>query len=385
MKEKIMLIVPMLHQGGFERVCVTTARLLAPYYAVTVIVFNSADIAYDVTGLHIMDIGIGVKKSKLAKLFNIFRRTLKVRKLKKEMRPVVAYSFGPTANMVNAFSKTKSTKVWLGLRNYTDVEEKLKIRLFVRLADLIICCSKSIEEELRRKFHYDKTIMLYNLYDVDAIRKEAEAKVPKLPWDDDNGTYLVSMGRDADQKGFWHMLKVFARVREKVPGVRLIILGAGSFDTYRKLAGELGITDDVHFAGMQTEPYSYLKKGSIYLLTSLNEGFPNALVEGMALGLAAVSVDCKTGPAEILLQECRHAEEDAIWGEYGVLLPAMSAEKDLNAVHITKEEEKMAEAVIELLSDRKLLEGYQNAAGERAKIFTYDNYREQMLSLLSKV
>ncbi len=383
MKKKLMLLVPMLHQGGFERVCVTTARLLAPYYDVTIVVFNSANIAYDVTGLHILDIGMGVKKGKLAKLLNIVKRTLKVKKIKKEMQPEVAYSFGPTANMVNAFSKTKSTKVWLGLRNYTDIEEKVKIRLFVRLADLIICCSKSIEEELQKKFHYDKTTTLYNLYDVEAICREAEEKEPRLPWKDD-GIYLVSMGRDADQKGFWHMLKVFSKVREKIAGVRLIILGAGSFDTYRKLARELGIAEDVFFAGMQKEPYQYLKKGSVYLLTSSNEGFPNALVEGMALGLAAVSVDCKTGPAEILLSECRPAGETVIWGEYGVLLPAMSGEKDLEAAHITPGEEQMAEVIIKLLSHQELLEQYQKAARERAKIFTYESYIKQMLILLGQ-
>ena len=122
-----MLISPMLHQGGFERVCITTARLMEPYFDVTIVIFNSADIAYDVEGLHIIDLRMGAKKGKVKKIFNIIKRSLKVRALKKKMRPDIAYSFGPTANMVNAFSKTGREKVWLGLRNYTDVEETLKI------------------------------------------------------------------------------------------------------------------------------------------------------------------------------------------------------------------------------------------------------------------
>ena len=48
MKKKIMLIVPMLHQGGFERVCVATARLLEPFYEVYIVIFSSRDIAYDI-------------------------------------------------------------------------------------------------------------------------------------------------------------------------------------------------------------------------------------------------------------------------------------------------------------------------------------------------
>ncbi|MDE6203155.1 MAG: glycosyltransferase, partial [Lachnospiraceae bacterium] len=299
MKRKLMLISPMLHQGGFERVCVTTARLMEPYFDVTIVIFNSANIAYDVEGLNIIDIHMGVQKGKVKKILNIIRRSMKVRALKRKMKPHIAYSFGPSANMVNVFSKTGKEKVWLGLRNYTDVEERVKIRIFTRLADLMICCSKTIEKELESKFGFHKTATLYNLYDVSAIRKQAMAKEPDLPWGeyDSQGRKIrcmVSMGRDDDMKGFWHMIKVFYLIHEKRPEARLILMGAGSFAHYRKLAEEMGIAGAVFFAGMQREPYQYLKKGEIYLLTSLNEGFPNALVEGMALGLAPVSLNCMT-------------------------------------------------------------------------------------------
>lgn len=396
MKRKLMLISPMLHQGGFERVCVTTARLLEPYFDITIVIFDSANIAYDVEGLNIIDIEMGVQKGRMRKILNIMRRSQKVRKLKQQMRPEIVYSFGPSANMVNAFSKTGKEKVWLGLRNYTDVEETAKMRLFVKLADLMICCSKVIENEVNIKFGFNKTVTLYNLYDVNAIRKEAESKEPELPWkDDENGKarYLISMGRDDDMKGFWHMLKVFALVHEKVPEVRLILMGAGSFAYYKKLAAELGITDAIYFAGMQREPYKYLKKGEIYLLTSLNEGFPNALVEGMALGLAPVCTNCMTGPKEILLEDGdaslldkpgREGKIPVIYGEYGILVPVMSRERDLDASHISEEERNMADVVTELLTDREKLKRYQQAAKDRAQIFTYEKYVENFLELASR-
>lgn len=389
MKKKMMLIVPMLHQGGFERVCITTARLMEPYYDVSIVVFNSANIAYDVTGLDIIDIQMGVKKGKLKKILNIFKRSRKVKQLKKEMQPEIAYSFGPTANLVNAFSKTKETKVWLGLRNYTDVEETGKIRVFIRKADKIICCARRIERELRQKFGFEETTTIYNLYDVDAIRREAAEKEPELPSGTEDATWLVSMGRDDDMKGFWHMLKVFACVQEQIPETRLMILGAGNYNQYRQLAKDLKINHKVFFAGMQKEPYKYVKKGQIYLLTSQNEGFPNALVEGMSLGLAAVSVDCMTGPSEILLEkddttaferQKTEGEPQVIWGEYGVLLPAMEMEKNLRP-EITAEEREMAKVVTQLLSDKALLEKYQQAAVERAQIFTYENYIREILKL----
>ena len=390
MKKKLMLISPMLHQGGFERVCITTARLMEPYFDITIVIFNSANIAYDVEGLHIIDIQMGVKKGILRKLWNIVRRSAKVRQLKKHMKPDIVYSFGPTANMVNAFSKTGKEKVWLGLRNYTDVEERLKIKLFTRWADLMVCCSQTIEKVLEEQFHFHKTATLYNLYDVKAIQEKAKRQEPKLPWGemDEEGRKIrcmVSMGRDDDMKGFWHMLKVFFLVHEKMPQVRLILMGAGSFDYYRKLAEDLNITNAIYFAGMQREPYQYLKKGEIYLLTSLNEGFPNALVEGMSLGLAAVSTNCMTGPAEILLEDGNASllekQETVIYGKYGILVPVMSKERDLDAGHILAEERNMADIVLGLLEDDQKLEAYQNAALERAQCFTYEKYVEKFLKL----
>lgn len=401
-KKKLILMSPMLHQGGFERVCITTARLMEPYFDVTIVIFNSANIAYDVEGLKIIDLNLGVRKGKLGKLINIVKRSCKVRKLKKEMKPDIVYSFGPTANMVNAFSRTGKEKVWLGLRNYTDVEESFQIKLFVKLADLIICCSKEIEKELKNKFGFNKTAVLYNLYDVESIRREADAKEPELPWGekDNEGRmlrYLVSMGRDDDMKGFWHMVKIFYLVHEKIPESRLILMGAGTFTHYKKLAEELKITDVIHFAGMQREPYKYLKKGEIYLLTSQNEGFPNALVEGMSLGLAPVSVNCMTGPAEILAEDGdtaklreifvkqeKNGEESVIYGEYGILLPEMEKERNLNPDYISNEEKRMADVIVNLMQDEEKLKEYQKAAAKRAQIFTYGNYVEAFLKLAER-
>lgn len=398
-KRKLMLMSPMLHQGGFERVCITTARLLAPYFDIAIIIFDSSNIAYDVEGLNIIDIQMGVKKSKPGKLFNILRRTLKVRNLKKQMKPDIVYSFGPTANMINAFSKTGKEKVWLGLRNFTDVEDETKMKLFAKLADLIICCSRDIEKEVKAKFGCSNTTVLYNLYDVKSIQKKAQSKEPELPWGevDESGNQLrvlVSMGRDDDMKGFWHMIKAFSLIHEKIPESRLVLLGAGTFNNYKKLAKDLGISDAIHFAGMQKEPYKYLKKGEVYLLTSQNEGFPNALVEGMVLGLVPVSVNCLTGPAEILVEngDTHELEErfeklkkdnktPIVYGNYGIVVPQMQMERNLDPENISDEEKRLADVVTSLLADAEMLQKYRQAAEMRAGCFSYEMYRDAFLAL----
>lgn len=405
-KRKLMLISPMLHQGGFERVCVTTARLLQPYFDVTIVIFDSANIAYDVEGLSIIDIQMGVRKGKLQKILNIIRRSRKVRKLKKEMQPEIAYSFGPTANMVNAFSKTGKEKAWLGLRNYTDVEEETKMRLLVKKADLIVCCSRDIEKSVKIKYKFNNTAVLYNLYDADTIRKEAAASDPPLPFSEElkevgslqqepgQLRYLVSMGRDDPMKGFWHMIKAFKLVHDQIPEARLILMGAGTFQKYKTLAEQLKITDAIYFAGMRRDPYALLKYGEVYLLTSANEGFPNALVEAMTLSLAPVSTNCLTGPAEILVrngdtaslndqftEKQKEKETPVIYGDYGIVVPEMQKEENLDPADITEEERNLADTVIRLLQDEKLLQSYRQTAARRAGDFTYEKYLEQFLKL----
>lgn len=408
-KRKLMLISPMLHQGGFERVCVTTARLLQPYFDVTIVIFDSANIAYDVEGLSIIDIQMGVRKGKLQKILNIIRRSRKVRKLKKEMQPEIAYSFGPTANMVNAFSRTGKEKVWLGLRNYTDVEEETKMRLLVKKADLIVCCSRDIEKSVKIKYKFNNTAVLYNLYDADTIRKEAAASDPPLPFSEElkevgslqqepgQLRYLVSMGRDDPMKGFWHMIKAFKLVHDQIPEARLILMGAGTFQKYKTLAEQLKITDAIYFAGMRRDPYALLKYGEVYLLTSANEGFPNALVEAMTLSLAPVSTNCLTGPAEILVrngdtaslndqftEKQKEKETPVIYGDYGIVVPEMQKEENLDPADITEEERNLADTVIRLLQDEKLLQSYRQTAARRAGDFTYEKYLEQFLKLAGK-
>lgn len=397
-KRRLMLISPMLHQGGFERVCVTTARLMEEYFDVTIVIFDSADIAYDVDGLRIVDLQLGVQQGKVKKLLNIVKRSLKVRKLKKQLRPDISYSFGPTANMVNAFSKTRDTKVWLGIRSYMDVEEKVKMKLFTKFADLLVCCSKEIEKDINIKFGFNKTNVLYNPYDVKSIRKEAENGKAKLPWQekDEEGReikVLVSMGRDDEVKGFWHLLKSFALVLKEYPESRLLILGDGSFEKDKKLAEELKIADKVYFAGMQREPYKYLKEGMVYVLTSSREGFPNALVEGMSLGLAPVSTNCMTGPAEILTdagdcellnQKIEENKTGVIHGEYGILLSVMEKERCMEADVIEPGEKVLAEVLISLLRDEELLKRYRQSAVSRAGIFTYEGYIEQFLEMAAQ-
>uniref|UniRef100_UPI0025FFE410 glycosyltransferase n=1 Tax=Butyrivibrio sp. TaxID=28121 RepID=UPI0025FFE410 len=338
--KKLMLITPMLHQGGFERVCVTTARLMQKYYDVTVLIFSDKDINYDVTGLNIVNINLPSRKEKYAKVINLIKRVIKVKQLKKELGIDICYSFGSSANYVNALSKGKE-KVFTGLRCSTDMESPKQVKLFCSKADQVLSCSKEIMRQLSTEYNYDKSSYIYNPLDVETINKQATEKIDDLPFglkdrrkDSDDIKLIVSVGRQDYIKGFWHLIKAFSIIAKDNDKARLMILGTGDWSQYQKLAEDLGVKDKVAFMGIKKNPFPYVAASDMYVLSSNHEGFPNALLEAMALGKPCIAADCKTGPREIVLSEDEYnallkirpdgsSTDKAIEGEYGILVPDM--------------------------------------------------------------
>lgn len=357
--KKMMLIVPALHQGGFEKVCVATARLLEPYFQIQIVIFDSREIAYDIRGLTVIDLHLASRPGKAAKLWNVMKRAYKIHQLKKKEGTDIAYSFGPTANIANIVSLGKAKK-WLGIRSYMDMDNPGQIKWFCKKADRVICCAERICRETAEKYGCKKAVTLHNPFDLKEIEMLAEQGEASLPWEE--GRILVSMGREDTVKGFWHLLKSFALVHEALPDTKLMIIGQGEYAQYKELAAGLGIEDVVCFTGLKKNPYPYLKRSSLYVLTSYNEGFPNALVEAMALGVPAVATDCMTGPREILAEK------------YGILVPNMSPDVDFSPQNITEEERMLAEKIIALLKDEEQMTHYREMARTRAGDYTTESY-----------
>lgn len=361
--KKILLIVPALHQGGFEKVCVATARLLQPYFQVQIAIFDSRDIAYDIKGIPVADLRLPSRPGKAGKVLNVIKRGLKLKVLMKKEHIDIAYSFGPTANFANIASGGKTEK-WLGLRSYMDMGNSKQIRLFCKCADRVICCSDTICREVRDRYRCDKAVTLNNPFDIQEVHALSEREEAKLPWS--KGRILVSMGREDAVKGYWHLLKSFSLVHKELPDTKLMIIGQGEFQAYKELARKLGIDDVVCFTGLKKNPYPYLKKGSLYVLTSYYEGFPNAMVEAMAMGLPVIATDCMTGPREIL--------ED----RYGILIPNMSQKEDFDPQNITAQEQNLAQEIVALLEDGDKMRHYREMALKRAGEYTAESYIERI-------
>lgn len=415
--KKLLLMVPMLHQGGFERVCVQTARLLQGTFDVTILIFSDKDINYDVTGLHIINIDVPSVSGKAGKLRNVLKRVRRVRALKKQNRYDISYSFGSSANLINVFTRT-TEKVVTGLRCQTDLEEPRQVRLFCKRSDRVLSCSKEIVDELEQDFGYKRSTYIYNPLAVEEINERAEEKISDFPFPcgDEDLKVICSLGRDDRIKGFWHLVKAFSLVHERLPQARLMILGAGRFDGCRELAEKLGVGDVTAFPGVRKNPFPYAAKCDLFLLPSNREGFPNALLEGMALGRPVIAADCETGPREILLSDVQYqmlskgkltAEEEEgagargaragasseghrsvkgiVRGAYGFLVPDMDDHEDYDAANITEDDRILAKAMLQMLEDEELQRHYGEAAKERALTYTPDRYRQALTDTLTDI
>jgi glycosyltransferase involved in cell wall biosynthesis len=162
--------------------------------------------------------------------------------------------------------------------------------------------------------------VIANPIDLDRIRAlAAEPLDPSVRWPE--GPVLVHVGRLSHAKDHETLLRAFATLRARRPAT-LFLVGDGEDELrVRALAASLRLGDAVQFVGFTRNPYQYLARATISVLTSRFEGLPNALLEAMALGIPIVSTACEYGPIELLSG-----------GDAGVLVPVGDADAVANAI-----------------------------------------------------
>jgi glycosyltransferase involved in cell wall biosynthesis len=160
---------------------------------------------------------------------------------------------------------------------------------------------------------------------------------------------VLAAGRLRHQKGFDLLIDAYAGVVRERPGWPLRIAGTGELNAaLTEQVRACGLAEAVTLIGRTREMGREMTRASIYVLSSRFEGFPLVLLEAMSVGLAVVSFDCPTGPAEIIQDH-----------HNGLLVPA----GDVDA---------LAVALLELMADEPLRRDLGAAAAETARAFTMD-------------
>jgi len=173
-------------------------------------------------------------------------------------------------------------------------------RLLYPRADCVICQSQAMADDLAQLtgMARDRLAVLPNPIDIGAIRRSIAASSAISPG---AGLHLLAVGRLAKVKGFDLQIRALRRVRESVPRAELTIAGTGPEEAVLKaLAADLGLDQAVRFVGHVEQPSALFAGATLFVLSSLHEGLPNALLEAAAGGLPLVATPASGGVVNLL-------------------------------------------------------------------------------------
>lgn len=168
--------------------------------------------------------------------------------------------------------------------------------------DGFICVSTGIADDLEKNFGIprDKLHVVFNPVVTPSIIERAKAAAGH-PWVDDKQVpVVVGVGRLEPQKDFDTLISAVGLISVHRP-VRLLILGDGAeHERLLQRVDSEGLGGQVQLMGFVDNPYAFMARADVFVLSSKWEGFGNVIVESLALGTPVVSTDCPAGPREIL-------------------------------------------------------------------------------------
>lgn len=172
----------------------------------------------------------------------------------------------------------------------------LAYRLGYPAVDLVICQTDLMRAELlhHNKFlSEDKAIVLNNPFNLEQVR----SKALHMPDDQDSGgNYICSAGRLIPIKGFDLLINAFSGLEDTNEDLKLVILGDGKErNKLENLIEELNLKGRVILKGHVRNPIPFFKNAKVCVVSSIQEGFPNVLLEMMAVSPSVVSTLCAGG------------------------------------------------------------------------------------------
>jgi glycosyltransferase involved in cell wall biosynthesis len=185
--------------------------------------------------------------------------------------------------------------------------QQLSMRYLYPHADAIILPSRGAAEDLQQfaDIPESKTWVIPSPVSGDFIQRMSQEPIvhPWLrhnPGQERDIPVILGAGELCARKDFTTLIRAFCQVRRQ-RSCRLIILGKGrQREALLTLTRELGIADDVFLPGFVNNPYAFMHKADVFVLSSTCEGAPVVLMEALAVGVPVVSTDCPSGPSEIL-------------------------------------------------------------------------------------
>ena len=292
-RRKIAITIADLDLGGGQRVAINLAIALAKHHDVTIVIFQDDDIHYEPPG-NLVNIQCPQASSLIGKVYNVFKRTRKLKQLIKKEKFDSVFGFMESANFPTALAfPNAALSVHCNPRELSFFE-KLLVKWTYPKVKHVISVSDDVATILKDDFGLNNVSRIYNPVNPEDIAKEVDA-----PFQHDK-PYIVALGRFHEVKRFDLLVEAFSKTRAKEE-CDLIIIGDGDLRGEIEAKIEtLNMQEHVVLAGLQSNPFPYLAGAKFLTLSSRTEAFPMVLIEALALEVPVIATDCPTGPREIV-------------------------------------------------------------------------------------
>lgn len=292
---KICFIIQSLGTGGAER----TVSYLANYgvnngYEVDVVIYDEQ--FYD------LDEKVKIYKLNSAKptknpfirMRNILSRKKQFRKYCQENKPDVIFCMlmGPIIYTLNLKNKPKIIASERSNPKWIKSKHKKIIRsiLLNHVDGMVLQTNKA--KNFYKKLKCDKVVIPNAIGNLEALTTSANVGKENK---------ICAVGRLCAEKDYPTMLKAMCIVIQKYPNLQLEIYGTGVLENeLLALIKELGLEQNVTLMGRHKDVIKKISTAHCFVMTSISEGMPNALMEAMAIGLPCISTDYGNGVEDLI-------------------------------------------------------------------------------------
>lgn len=302
---KILFCIPRMNNGGAERVIANLANGMVNIHEIEIVSFTGHDSYYPLNEkvqFKSANLKLNRKSSikrKFSMLYQVMRAISFFDKECEKFQPDTVVSFLAAADLVSYLLRKRYRYNWVSSERCDPNRRKKIIQFFLKKiyqsVDLFVCQSSYISNYYIN-IPSDRKIVIPNPL--------GKAVLGKLK--EEGATIkIVSVGRLAQQKNYELLIRAFYRVKQEITTeMSLIIYGDGPQREYlESIIRELNLEGMIRLPGSDKDVLEKIGDASLYVMSSDFEGFPNALLEAMAIGIPVIATDVATGTVRELVTE----------------------------------------------------------------------------------
>jgi len=295
-KRIVFFIKNLAVPGGSERVCVVIANKLAEYgFDVVIIEWMQIgkpfyEININIKTYHLFNKNRNIYSTYIISLIKYFNL---INKLKPNYIIDVCSALSIISIPVKLLLRNKviTWEHFNANAGWNAFTPKIARWLASKFSDKIVVLTENDKRNFIEKFNAKNIQIILNPVTIATNGKIA----------DTNTKNILAVGRFTEQKGFDMLIEAFELVNKKHIDWTLTIVGSGElFDEIKQKTEIKNLTHAVNLTGASKQMENYYGHAAFFVMSSRFEGLPLVLIEAQAYGLATVSFNCPTGPAEII-------------------------------------------------------------------------------------